>query len=214
MGSDEKSEAVSKQPLTDDQRKALSKQSHKSEVASLMSQQAKWSAEPTQFDHLPAHEKPFPIEPFPHERQRLPFKMSDEDRMRRKIWVKSQELTEREPVRVPELETMLYNPIRRLYRGPTDKAFSLIAPLVSEHRVPLFRFFVPKLFLGWLGACALWYNVKYTPANWEEKKGVTFLQAKGIYLPEEEKPAIPKHYEYADKGFTSRTSHKGSDYAY
>jgi hypothetical protein len=150
--------------LTEDQQKEMTKKSLKKEVNSLLTQEAKWTKEFTPFDHLPPHEKPFNIEPFPNERQRLPFKMSEEDRMRRKLWVKSQELTEREPVRVPELETMIYNPIRRLYRVPTDKLFGMLSPIVGEHRVPLFRYFVPKLFLGYIGACILWYNVKYNPA--------------------------------------------------
>jgi hypothetical protein len=147
-----------------DQEKNASKKSLKAELNSLFAQDAKWAKEHTPFDHLPPHEKPFNIEPFPNERQRLPFKMSEEDRLRRKIWVKSQELTEREPMRIPELETMIYNPIRRLYRTPADKVFSLLGPLVGEHRVPLYRFVVPKLFLGYLGACVLWYNVKYNSA--------------------------------------------------
>lgn len=155
---------VSKVSLNEDQKKELAKRHLNSERSKLLSQEAKWIQEPTAFDHLPPHEKPFPIEPFPNERQRLPFKMSEEDRLRRKIWAHSQELTEREPVRVPELERMIYNPIRRLYRAPTDRLFNALAPIVGQHRVPLFRMIVPKMFLGYLGACFLWYNVKYNTA--------------------------------------------------
>jgi hypothetical protein len=164
MVSENNNDLTKTSSLTDDQQKELAKRSLKKEVNSLLTEEAKWTKEFTPFDHLPPHEKPFSIEPFPNERQRLPFKMSEEDRLRRKLWVKSQELTEREPVRVPELETMIYNPIRRLYRVPTDKLFGMLAPVVGEHRVPLFRYFVPKLFLGYIGACILWYNVKYNPA--------------------------------------------------
>ncbi|CAF0798322.1 unnamed protein product [Brachionus calyciflorus] len=186
----------------------------KAEIKKLSSQEAKWTHEPTAFDHFPAHEKPFPIEPSPNERQRLPFKMSDEERLRRKIWVKSQELTEREPVRVPELEQMIYNPIRRLYRAPTDRLFQKLAPIVGEHRVPFFRMVVPKLFLGYVGACVLWYNIKYNQINWEDRKGFTLIQSKGIYLPEEQKPSVPEKWDYADNGFQSRKVFKGPDYAY
>ena len=133
----------------------------KKELKSLKVEQAKWTQEPTIFDKLPAHEKPFSIEPLPNERQRIPFKMSDEDRMRRKIYLESQALTDREPIRVPELERQLYNPFRRLYRAPTDKLFKALGPLLGEHRVPLYRFVVPKLFMGYLAGCVLWYNLKY-----------------------------------------------------
>lgn len=147
--------------LTADQKKELAQKQHAKEVDSLLTTEASWSQPKTVFDNLPAHEKPFPIEPFPNERQRLPFKMTEEDRLRRKAWVHSQELTDREPVTVPELERMIYNPIRRLYRTPTDKLFNLLAPAIGEHRVRATRTLVPKLFLAYLGGCYLWYNIKY-----------------------------------------------------
>jgi hypothetical protein len=155
------SKELSSQNLTADQKKDLAVKQHGAEVEKLLTTEAKWAQPKTIFDNLPAHEKPFPIEPFPNERQRLPFKMSDEDRLRRKIWVHSQQLTDREPVTVPELETMIFNPIRRLYRTPTDKLFNLLGPYIGEHRVRATRTLVPKLFLAYLGGCVLWYNLKY-----------------------------------------------------
>jgi hypothetical protein len=155
---------LTKQTLTDDQRKELAKRSLKQETKSLKTQETKWAQEPTAFDNLPAHEKPFPIEPFPHERQRLPFKMSDEDRLRRAKWVHSQELTDREPVRVPDLERMIYNPFRRLYLLPTNRLFNSLAPIIGEHRVPIVRYLIPKFFLGYIGGCIIWYNLKYNQA--------------------------------------------------
>ena len=133
----------------------------KKEIKSMKVQEAKWNKEPTIFDKVPDHERPFPIEPFPHERQRIPFKMTDEDRKRRQIYLESQQLTDREPVRVPELERMIYNPIRRLYRLPTDRLFNALAPVIGAHRVPFARYIVPKLFLGYLIGVAGWYNIKY-----------------------------------------------------
>ncbi|RNA24959.1 NADH dehydrogenase ubiquinone 1 beta subcomplex subunit 6 [Brachionus plicatilis] len=200
--------------LTESQKKEVMKQNLKVEIKKLLSQETKWTKEPTPFDHFPAHEKPFPIEPFPHERHRLPFKMSEEDRQRRKTWIKSQELTEREPVRVPELEQMIYNPIRRLYRGPTDRLFQALAPVVGQHRVPFFRMIIPKLFLGYIGACVVWYNLKYHKGDWEEKKGFTLIQTRGVYLPEEEKPRTAEKWDFADQGFQARKAFKGPDYAY
>lgn len=148
-------------PLSDEQKKQESKRALKKEIHDLLSQEAKWSQSPTAYDHLPPHEKPFPIEPFRNERARLPFKMSDEDRARRKAFLHSQELTDREPMRVPELEYMIYNPIRRLYRQPTDRLFNALAPIVGQHRVPAFRWLVPKFFLAWVGGCVIWYNIKF-----------------------------------------------------
>ena len=157
----EKSKDLTSQNLTSEQKKELAQRQHVKEVENMMTTEAKWSQPTTVFDKLPAHEKPFPIEPFPNERQRLPFKMTEEDRLRRKAWVHSQELSAREPVNVPELETMIYNPIRRLYRTPTDKLFSALGPFIGEHRVRATRTLVPKLFLAYLGGCVLWYNFKY-----------------------------------------------------
>jgi hypothetical protein len=161
MVSDKNSQDLTSQNLNSDQKKDLAKQQHAKEVENLLLTEAKWIQPKTIFDDLPPHEKPFPIEPFPNERSRLPFKMTDEDRLRRKVWVHSQALTDREPVVVPELETMIFNPIRRLYRTPTDKLFNLLGPLIGEHRVRATRTFVPKLFLLYLGGCVLWYNIKY-----------------------------------------------------
>lgn len=161
MGGDNKEVSKQTRALSDDEKKAQAKKALKREVHDLLTQEAKWSQPETAYDHLPAHEKPFPIEPLRHERQRLPFKMSAEDRARREAWLRAQELSDREPVRVPELETMIYNPFRRLYRLPTDKLFSALAPIVGEHRVPAFRWVVPKFFLAWVGGCVVWYHLKF-----------------------------------------------------
>ena len=99
-----------------EQRKSSAKAQLERELAQMDKTEATWTAAPTAFDSWPAHEQPFPVEPFAHERSRLPFKMSDEDRHRRAKYLHAQELTDREPMNVPELERMIYNPIRRLYR--------------------------------------------------------------------------------------------------
>jgi hypothetical protein len=39
-----------------------------------------------------------------------------------------------------------------------------LAPLIGEHRVPVARYIIPKLFLGYIGGCILWYNLKYNQA--------------------------------------------------
>ena len=63
------------------------KRDSNSEVEKLMSQPSKWTQPKTQYDHLPPHERPFNIQPFPLERNRLPFKMTDEDRSRRQRYL-------------------------------------------------------------------------------------------------------------------------------
>ena len=147
--------------LSEAQAKNMAKEKLRKETGEYSVHEAKWIQPPTIFDDLPAHEKPFPIEPFPHERQRLPFKMSDEDRLRRKKFLQSQELTDREPVHVPELERMLYNPIRRFYRWPADKFFNYMGPIIGEQKAKVGRILIPKLLLGYVGACVLWYQFKY-----------------------------------------------------
>jgi len=148
-------------PLTDDQKKEVSQQKLEHEIQDMNVKQSTWTSTPSLFDKLPAHEKPFPIEPFAHERSRLPFKMTDEDRLRRKKFLHSQELTDREPMNVPELERMIYNPIRRLYRWPADKLFNSLAPVIGESKVRPARVLVPKMFMLYVTGCFLWYQFKY-----------------------------------------------------
>jgi hypothetical protein len=130
MGSDKKNEVT------------VEKKSVQAEREALFREETKWTSQHTPFDHLPPHERPFNIQPFPTERDRLPFKMTDEDRLRRRKWVESQELSPREPVRVPELENILFNPIRRFYRYPMTRLFQLLTPvLVSIKTVSLVSLF-------------------------------------------------------------------------
>lgn len=180
----------------------------------LKIERAEWTDTRTPFDHLPAHEKPFPIEPFPHERQRLPFRMSDEDRARRQRWVESQQLVDSEPRYVPELETMLYNPIRRLYRAPADRIFAALGPVIGSNRATFCRYVVPKLVMGWLAGCALWYHVKYNRQDWQSRGGWQVVVARPPLLPEDPKPSTPNKWDYHDRGFQSRSTHKGSEYGY
>lgn len=65
------------------------------------------------------------------ERERL-IGMSDEERAWRKQWLKDLEL-HNEPVRVPELETKFFNPIRRFYRMPLDKFEALVTPVLVSN---------------------------------------------------------------------------------
>jgi hypothetical protein len=116
--------------MASDKKTSMTKKNIEVERQSLLDEEAKWTSQPSSFDHLPEHERPFNIQPFPNERDRLPFKMTDEDRLRRKKWIESQVLSPREPVRVPELETILFNPIRRFYRYPMKKLFQYLTPVL------------------------------------------------------------------------------------
>jgi hypothetical protein len=118
--------------MVDEKKDEIAKRDVKTELKKLNTAEARWTRTPTVFDHLPPHERPFDIQPFKDERARLPFKMTDEDRLRRKQWLVSQNLSEREPVRVPELEKMIFNPIRRLYRAPADKAYKYLIPFIVK----------------------------------------------------------------------------------
>lgn len=200
--------------LNEDQRKEVAEKSLAQEIDSMNKTPATWVSSPTAFDNLPPHEKPFPIEPFNHERQRLPFKMTDEDRLRRKKFLHSQELTDREPMNIPELERMIYNPIRRLYRAPADKLFNALAPVIGEQRVRPFRVLVPKLAMIYLSGCFLWYQFKYNKTTWEQKGGFTMIETQGVILPGEKIPEAMKKQDYADHGFQSRGVFKGSKFAY
>ena len=173
---------------TEQQQQPLSKEAAQAKLAHerkiFKIERAEWTEPKSDFDHWPPEERPFPIEPFPHERQRLPFRMTDEDRQRRKAWVQSQQLADHEPVRVPELETMIYNPIRRLYRVPTDRLFQALTPVLGgPNRAPVFRYLFPKLIMGWVLGCSLWYQLKYNRADWQERKGFTIIKTHGIHLP-------------------------------
>lgn len=214
MVSEKDLKPTSAAPLTEDEIKDLAKSKHKLEVSEMKTSPSKWVSSPTAFDKLPAHEKPFTINPFPNERQRLPFKMTEEDRLRRKNYLHSQELTDREPMNVPELERMIYNPIRRLYRAPMDRLFNLLGPVIGEHRVRANRVVLPKIFMVYLSGCFLWYQFKYNKPSWEQQGGFKMVKTQGILLPEDQKPEQMKNYDYADKGFQSRSVFKGDKYAY
>lgn len=200
--------------LSEEELKDVAVSRRNKEVSSMTKTASTWSSTPTAFDNLPAHEKPFPIEPFHNERSRLPFKMTDEDRKRRSAFLHSQELTDREPMNVPELERMIYNPIRRLYRAPADKLFNALAPMIGEKRVRPSRVLLPKIAMVYLSGVFLWYQFKFNKSNWEQQGGFTMIKTQGVVLPGDEIPPVMAKQDYADHGFQTRNVFKGSKYAY
>ena len=171
--------------MVEDKKNEVAKRDLKSELHTLKTQEAKWTRTKSVFDHLAPHERPFNIEPFPHDRQRLPFKMTDEDRLRRKKWLESQTLTDREPVRVEEINKHIRNPIRRLYSMPMNFAFKLLAPVFvriilikilkynnkyiyfflikkgNTEALALSRWLVPKVLFCYFMGVVGWYQIKY-----------------------------------------------------
>jgi hypothetical protein len=200
--------------LSEEKRKEHATQNLNQELHRMNSEESKWTSSPTAFDNLPPHEKPFPIEPFLHERQRLPFKMTDEDRLSRSKYLHSQELTDREPMNVPELERMIYNPIRRMYRLPADKLFNALGPFIGEQRVRPARVLLPKLAMLYMSGVFLWYQFKYNSVTWEQKGGFTMVKSQQAYLPSDAIPPELKKHDYADHGFQSRNVFKGDKYSY
>lgn len=140
--------------------------------------------------------------------------MTEEDRLRRKAYLHAQELTDREPMNVPELERMIYNPIRRLYRAPADKLFNALAPVVGEAKVRGFRVLVPKLAMLYMSGVFLWYQFKYNKMSWEQQGGFNMVKTQPIILPGDKIPEAMKKQDYADHGFQSRKTFKDEKYAY
>lgn len=183
VSKDKQAVASSSVSTTAEQQKASAGAKLHRELDRMSKEQSSWTAPPTAFDSWPAHEKPFPVEPFHHERSRLPFKMTDEDRERRAKFLHAQELTDREPMNVPELERMIYNPIRRLYRWPADKLFNSLAPVIGEQRVRPARVLLPKLAMVYLSGVCLWYQFKYNSVTWESKGGFKMVTTQASILP-------------------------------
>lgn len=119
--------------MGNDKKDSVVKRDVEAERKMLEKAEAKWIHKPGMDQHMKPEEKPFNIEPFSHERQRLPFKMTDQDRHRRERFLEAQTLSEREPVRVNELERLLMNPIRRLYLVPCNKFFNSLIPTVVSN---------------------------------------------------------------------------------
>lgn len=71
---------------------------------------------------------PMLIEPFYHERQRLPFQMTAEDRALRQQWLRDQHLSPNEPRYVPELRPR--NFFRRSLGLPWDVFTKAVTPTI------------------------------------------------------------------------------------
>lgn len=83
------------------------------------------------------------VQPFPiggrlvKERERL-LGMSDQERAWRKQYLKDQQLSEREPVYVPEYWLERTNPIRRFYQFPLATVEKALSPVIVSFNFVLF----------------------------------------------------------------------------
>lgn len=81
-------------------------------------------------DKFPIWERDFNIEPFKFERSRLPFRMTNEERLWRKQYLQDQVLAADEPKNVPNLDKLHKNPIRYRWMVFWDGIFNKIRPVV------------------------------------------------------------------------------------
>jgi len=139
------------------------------------------------------------IEPLPLERQRLANGgMTPEQRALRKQWVEDQFLTEREPIRVPEL--MHRNNFKRLLGYPLDMAFKSImkAKLMHPRNALITRFFLGKFCLMMGVTTYVLYYARHMEQHWERAN-------QGMVIWEEHKPVYPGDEGFGDPKTTDTT---------
>jgi len=134
-------------------------------------------------DKFPVWERDFNIEPFKFERARLPFRMTNEERLWRKQWLQDQVLAPDEPKYVPNLHKIHKNPIRYRWMVFWDGLFNKLRPALVDFSfssiesikqiLSFFIFFkgnttssilrqtVPKLLVIQLGIWSFIYMVLY-----------------------------------------------------
>ena len=81
-------------------------------------------------DKFPVWEREFNLEPFKYERSRLPFRMTNEDRLWRKQWLQDQTLAVDEPKYIPNLDKIHKNPFRYRWMVFWDNVFNKIRPVL------------------------------------------------------------------------------------
>ena len=85
-------------------------------------------------DKFPVWEREFNIQPFKYERARLPFRMTNEERLWRKQWLQDQVLAADEPKYVPNLDKLHKNPIRYRWMVFWDSVFNRLRPVAVRIR--------------------------------------------------------------------------------
>ena len=88
-------------------------------------------------DKFPVWEREFNIEPFKFERSRLPFRLTNEERLWRKQWLQDQVLAADEPKYVPNLDKLHKNPIRYRWMLFWDSLFNPLRPILVRRAATL-----------------------------------------------------------------------------
>uniref|UniRef100_A0A1B6L853 Uncharacterized protein n=1 Tax=Graphocephala atropunctata TaxID=36148 RepID=A0A1B6L853_9HEMI len=149
--------------------------------------------------------KPFPIQGrLDRERARLAGPgMTAAERKMRAQWIRDQMLSHHEPVHVPEIETELRNPIRRLYRKPLDLAFKALEPTLGSYTSAV-RLFAGKFVIAWFGVYAAIYYAKYNKNDWTRTTGWRLTSSRSTCVPGEvgyPKAVHMKPQDYNTRGF-------------
>lgn len=150
--------------------------------------------------------KPFSIAGrYVNERERLNG-MTDAERAFRKQWLKDQILTHNEPKHVPQLYQELYNPIRRFYRWPLDKVWTILTPSLGNYRAYSIRFWTGKAAMSIAFVYATYYYFKYNQNDWTRKGGWTVYKSrKAVHPGDEGYPKVSdrtKPADYNDRQFS------------
>jgi len=146
---------------------------------------------------------PFSIEPQPYERQRLAGAgMTAEDRVLRRQWLKDQELAHNEPRYIPELYPR--NPIRRILGKPWNVLFGALRPIVGERIAQAGRNSVPKFLLALVAFYGIYYQLKFNPSRWSDKRGWHMYSSKPTLMLDNSSAPEMQDTDFFDKGFKAR----------
>jgi len=108
--------------------------------------------------------------------------MTAEDRALRKQWIMDQYLTDREPVRVPNL--VYRNSVKRFFGYPLDMVGKAVMPYVGPRAALVGRYLAGKfgLLVGFYACCA--YYFRHNQKTWEQSNlGWTFWFARKPVYP-------------------------------
>ncbi|CAF1405447.1 unnamed protein product [Didymodactylos carnosus] len=160
---------------------------------------------------FPIWERKFDIQPFKYERNRLPFKMNNEERLWRKQWLEDQVLHPDEPQNIPNLDKLRLNPIRYRWMRFWDGAFNKIRPIVGGY-TPVLRYSIPKILVIHTMGILFTYYCLYRKQNWEYSGGASFYGYKGDWGTEAEKHLTSQ--DYYDRGFQARKACRYAEHKY
>lgn len=151
---------------------------------------------------------------FWYDRERLSPDFDEDWRTYRAKYLHSLELDPREPVRVPEYETELINPIRRLYMKPGDWLQEKVLSKFARDReyASLYRITITRGIMIWMAGIGLYYWLKYNSMNWMERFRPRHAVSRPVIssthpkYPFKDYRTEPAHH--ADYGFSRRTIFK------